>query len=81
MLERQALRIEQKQNRGEEPSRKERALMWCYRMAHKYHVLNELSDEGQARFAAENAAHDAEIAANLLVQEHRNASGAVSDGQ
>ena len=81
MLERQALRIEQKQNRGEELTRKERYLMWCYRMAHKYHVVNELSDEGQARFAAENAAHDAEIAANLLVQEHRNASGAVSDGQ
>ncbi|MBQ8213970.1 MAG: AI-2E family transporter [Clostridia bacterium] len=80
-LERHALRIEKKLNRGEALTRKERYLMWCYRMAHKYHIVNELSDEGQARFAAEDAAHDAETAATLLVQEHRNASGAVTDGQ
>ena len=67
-LEKRALHIQKKELLGHTLTRKEHIIMRFYRMAHKYHIVNELSDESQARFAAEDAAHDAEIEANNLVK-------------
>ena len=62
-LERRALQARKKQESGVALSRKERFLIWGYNLSHKYHVINEISDEGQVRFAAENAALEAEARA------------------
>jgi predicted PurR-regulated permease PerM len=75
-FERKALHLQKKQEQGLELTQKERRTLRRYSLARKYHILNELSDEDQARLAAEDAAEDAEQQAYDLVKACRMAKNA-----
>ncbi len=78
-LERAALHIEKKLMSGEKPHRRERFWYFIYRMAHKYHIINDLSDESAARFAAAEAIDECRTAANELTETLRAEKAAVQD--
>ncbi len=78
-LERTALHIEKKLAAGETPKRRERFWLFVYRMAHKYHIINDLSDESAARFAAAEAAADCHVAADELIGSIRSERSAPAD--
>ena len=65
-LEKSALRLRNKQENGESLTRGERFGLVVYRQLHKYRIITELTDVGQARFAAQEAAKAAEVEAEAL---------------
>ena len=65
-LEKSALRLRNKQESGEALTRGERFGLAVYRQLHKYHIVTEMTDEAQARFAAQEAAKAAEVEAEAL---------------
>jgi len=70
-FERTALRIRNMQENGEPLKRKERLILLLYRLAHKYHLLSEMTDETHARFSAEQAAVDAAAEADACIKQRR----------
>ena len=59
-FERAVMRIRRRMEEGETPTRRERFLLSLDAISDKFHILNELSDEAQVRFSAEDAMHAAE---------------------
>ena len=72
-FEKEALRIRKMNENGEKLTRGQRFILLIYRMAHKYHLLSEMTDETHARFSAEQAAKDAELEADAYFKQ-RNLS-------
>ncbi|MBQ2735760.1 MAG: AI-2E family transporter [Clostridia bacterium] len=72
-FEKEALRIRKMNENGEKLTRGQRFVLLIYRMAHKYHLLSEMTDETHARFSAEQAAKDAELEADAYFKQ-RNLS-------
>ncbi len=62
-----------KKEQGEKPDRRERFLITLYRLAQKYHVLTEMSDENHARYSAEEAVLAAEMQSDLTIARMRAA--------
>ena len=77
-FEKEALRIRKMNENGEKLTRGQRFILLIYRMAHKYHLLSEMTDETHARFSAEQAAKDAETEAEALFQQ-RNVPATAED--
>ena len=70
-FEKMALHIRKMQENGEKLNQKERFALFIYRMAHKYHILSEMTDETHARFSAEQAATEIADEAEEYVKKHR----------
>ena len=75
-FEKKALRLRKLQESGEKLNRKQKLTLTIYRLAHKYHILTDMTDETHARFAAEQAAKDAAAEAELLLLSKREAKSA-----
>jgi len=56
-----------RKEQGEKPDRSDRILLAMYRLAQKYHILTEMSDETHARYAAEEAVLAAEMQSDLMI--------------
>ena len=56
-----------RKEQGERPDRRDRFLLALYRLAQKYHILTEMSDEKHARYAAEEAVLAAEMQSDLTI--------------
>lgn len=78
-LEKSALRLRNKQENGESLTRGERFGLVVYRQLHKYHIVTELTDEAQARFAAQEAAKAAEVEAEALFSQLHTAEEQSAD--
>ena len=66
-FEKKALQLFNKQERQEKLNRKEKFMLVLYRLAHKYHILSEMTDEAHTRYAADQAAKDAGAEAEALL--------------
>ena len=78
-LEKSALRLRNKQENGESLTHGERFGLVVYRQLHKYHIVTELTDEAQARFAAQEAAKAAEVEAEALFSQLHTAEEQSAD--
>lgn len=70
-FEKEALRVRRMKENGDPLNRKQRLILVIYRMAHKYRILSEMTDETHARFSAEDAAKNAAERAEQLLQQRR----------
>lgn len=70
-FEQKVLRLQKKQERGEQWKRSERTLMSLYRLCRRLHIMHELSDEILTQFTAEEAAYAAEDEVRRLIREER----------
>ncbi len=78
-LERAALHIKKKQSTGEELTRRERMQWFFYSVGHKYHIISEITDDEETRFAAAEAADESRRRAEQLLCEHRAAKADTPD--
>lgn len=77
-FEKKALRLRKMSENGESLNRRQRFTLFVYHLAHKYHLLSEMTDETHARFSAEQAAKDAELEADEYFKQ-RNLSATAED--
>ena len=78
-FEKEALRLRKMQENREPLNRKQRLILVIYRMAHKYRILSEMTDETHVRFSAEQAAKDAALEAEQMLTARRQATPSPTD--
>jgi len=75
-FEKRAHSLLAQRERGERLNRKENFLLSLYALAHKYHILTDMSDETHARYAAEEAVLAAELETEVEINRIRSARAA-----
>ena len=70
-FEKRAHYVLNRRERGEKLSRRESFLLSLYYLARKYRLLTDMSDETDARYAAEEAVHAAELEADMAIERIR----------
>ena len=77
-FEKKALAVRRRHENGETLNRKERFVLFIYRLAHKYRIFSEMTDETHVRFSAEQAAKDIALESEHLLTERRAAKATAS---
>ena len=72
-FEKRILLIRKKYEMGIALSSREKFHFQIYKLAHKYHIINDLTDEAHVRFSAEQAAKEASSRADALLTQYRTA--------
>ncbi len=78
-FEKRAHYVQARRERGEKLNRKENLLLSVYRLAHKYRILTDMSDETHARYAAEEAVLAAELEADVTLNRMRSERATVAE--
>ncbi len=73
-LERAALHIDKKQRVGDKLTKRDQLVRFISSVAHKYHIINELSDETETRFSTIDAQNQCMRESAELLRQYREAA-------